>query len=158
MDKINLYFAGPLFSIGERESNKRIIKGLRERISNITIMIPQVQAKRINTTQRDFIGKTFEYCIRSIDRSDVLLCILDGPDVDSGTCIEMGYAYARNKPILGVRTDPRGSEQKGVNLMVANICRELIWLPDTRLSYKNLLDQIIANLKHIFKDKLLNSV
>lgn len=31
--------------------------------------------------------------------------VLDGVDVDSGTAWEIGYAYARGKPIIGLRTD-----------------------------------------------------
>lgn len=42
-----------------------------------------------------------------IDESDAVLAILDGPDVDSGTAAEVGYAAARGKPIVGVRDDLR---------------------------------------------------
>lgn len=42
-----------------------------------------------------------------IDESDAVLAILDGPDVDSGTAAEIGYAAARGKPIAGVRDDLR---------------------------------------------------
>jgi nucleoside 2-deoxyribosyltransferase len=50
-----------------------------------------------------------------IDESDAVLAILDGPDVDSGTAAEVGYAAARGKPIAGVRDDLR---QAGDNLGV----------------------------------------
>lgn len=42
-----------------------------------------------------------------IDRSDAVLAVLDGPDVDSGTAAEIGYAAARDIPIIGLRTDLR---------------------------------------------------
>lgn len=42
-----------------------------------------------------------------IDRSDAVLAILDGVDVDSGTAAEIGYAFARGKRVYGLRTDFR---------------------------------------------------
>ena len=43
----------------------------------------------------------------AIDASDGLFAILDGVDVDSGTAAEVGYAFARDKYICGLRTDFR---------------------------------------------------
>lgn len=43
----------------------------------------------------------------SIDRCDGVFAILDGVDVDSGTAAEIGYAYARGKFVMGLRTDFR---------------------------------------------------
>ena len=34
---------------------------------------------------------------------------MDGPDPDSGTCWECGYAYATKKPVVLFRSDFRGS-------------------------------------------------
>ena len=55
-----------------------------------------------------------------------MIAVLDGPDADSGTSLEIGYAYATGKPIIGIRTDFRGSEDRGLNLMLSNACDELI--------------------------------
>jgi len=47
--------------------------------------------------------------------------VLDGPDVDSGTAAEIGYAFARGKLIVGYRGDSRVSaDNEGgvVNLQV----------------------------------------
>ncbi len=57
-----------------------------------------------------------------IDRCDGVLAVLDGPDVDSGTAAEIGYAGARGKPVVGLRTDLRpGGDNPAtpVNLQVA---------------------------------------
>jgi nucleoside 2-deoxyribosyltransferase len=40
--------------------------------------------------------------------------------------VEIGYAYALKKPIVGVRTDFRASEDRGVNLMVSHACSRLV--------------------------------
>jgi nucleoside 2-deoxyribosyltransferase len=57
----------------------------------------------------------------AIDRADAMLAVLDGTDVDSGTAAEIGYAFARGKPILGYRGDFRlAADNEGslVNLQV----------------------------------------
>lgn len=56
--------------------------------------------------------------------ADVMLAILDGADVDSGVAAEVGYASARGKPIVGLRTDARGSADSGgypVNLQILHL-------------------------------------
>lgn len=44
-----------------------------------------------------------------IEKSDGMLAVLDGTDVDSGTAAEIGYAAAINKKICGYRNDFRSS-------------------------------------------------
>ena len=44
-----------------------------------------------------------------VDKADAVLAILDGTDVDSGVACEIGYAMAKGKPIVGLRTDRRRS-------------------------------------------------
>ena len=44
-----------------------------------------------------------------------VVAVLNGPDVDSGTAWEIGYAYACKKPLLGIREDIRIGD---LNLMI----------------------------------------
>ena len=141
-----IYFAGPLFSQAHRIFNKKIVSSLYKRLPDIRIILPQEYAKTLSHDE-NFNKKIFEHCISSIDNADVLLCILDGSDADSGTCIEMGYAYALKKTIIGVRTDLRNSEDRGVNLMVSGVCgKNYIWLPDNKLQDRTLVNKIISVL------------
>jgi nucleoside 2-deoxyribosyltransferase len=62
-----------------------------------------------------------------IDRADMVLAVLDGVDVDSGTAAEIGYAFAKGKPILGYRGDFRlSADNEGamVNLQVEYFIRQ----------------------------------
>ncbi len=59
------------------------------------------------------IGATNENGIRD---SDILLAVLDGTDVDSGTAAEMGFAVGIAKPVFGLRTDWRDSGEFGLAL------------------------------------------
>jgi nucleoside 2-deoxyribosyltransferase len=63
----------------------------------------------------------------AIDRCDIVFAVLDGVDVDSGTAAEIGYAFAKGKPILGYRSDFRLSadnEGSTVNLQVEYFIRQ----------------------------------
>jgi nucleoside 2-deoxyribosyltransferase len=63
----------------------------------------------------------------AIDRAHGVVAVLDGPDVDSGTAAEIGYAFARGKLIVGYRGDDRLSadnEASIVNLQVEYFIRE----------------------------------
>ncbi len=61
---------------------------------------------------------------------DVVVALLDGAQVDDGTAWEIGYAYARGIPVIGLRTDFRlcaDSDGGLVNAMiqgsVVSMCR-----------------------------------
>jgi nucleoside 2-deoxyribosyltransferase len=56
-----------------------------------------------------------------IDRADLIVAVLDGPDVDSGTASEIGFGAALKKPVIGYRGDFRlSADNEGslVNLQV----------------------------------------
>jgi nucleoside 2-deoxyribosyltransferase len=70
------------------------------------------------------IGRTNQ---AAIDAAHGVIAVLDGPDVDSGTAAEIGYAFARGKLIVGYRGDSRVSaDNEGglVNLQVEFFIRE----------------------------------
>ena len=56
---------------------------------------------------------------------------MDGPDPDSGTCWEVGYAYGVRKPIVLVRTDFRDMAGKAgkYNPMMAQSATVRLDLP-----------------------------
>ena len=61
-----------------------------------------------------------------IDRAAGVLAVLDGTDVDSGTAAEVGYASARGRLVVGLRTDVRSAgdnEGSLVNLQVEHFIR-----------------------------------
>lgn len=58
---------------------------------------------------------------QAIKESDIIIAVLDGTDVDSGTATEIGYGSALGKPTIGYRGDFRlSSDNDGcmVNLQV----------------------------------------
>ena len=63
---------------------------------------------------------------RALDAAELVVAVLDGSDVDSGTAAEIGYAFARGLRIVGYRGDFRLSadnEGAAVNLQVEHFIR-----------------------------------
>jgi nucleoside 2-deoxyribosyltransferase len=96
---VRLYFAGPLFTTPERIWNAEVAAGLRA--AGHDVFLPQEKEPG-----KDAAG-IFAADVAGIERADALVAIMDGPDPDSGTCWEVGYAYGVGKPIVLVRTDIR---------------------------------------------------
>ena len=151
---LTIYFAGPLFTMAERDFNchlkSELDNGLSRQSITPTILLPQEHAKKI-AQKRDFTARMYKYCLKTIDKADVILAVLDGPDADSGTCVELGYAYAKKKYIIGIRTDFRPSEFNGVNLMVAKSCNAVITMTAQQKAVEHLADKIV---QLILKEKL----
>ena len=141
-----IYFAGPLFSLAERDFNQRLAESITNCLSDSTIILPQKKAKEI-TGNNGTIQDLFELSVRSIEKADVVIAILDGADVDSGTSFEVGFAYAKGKPIIGIRTDFRESEDQGVNLMISRSITRLIRFN----SSETVIDGMIATICNTVK-------
>lgn len=91
---MKLYFAGPLFTTPERAWNAEVVAALRA--AGHEILLPQEKEPG-----KDAAG-IFATDVGGIDWADGLVAIMDGPDPDSGTCWEVGYAYGSKKPIVQV--------------------------------------------------------
>ena len=67
--------------------------------------------------------------VDGIDWADVVVANMDGPDPDSGTCWECGYAY-RKKPVVVFRTDFRlEGGLAPYNLMLTELATKVIKVP-----------------------------
>ena len=64
--------------------------------------------------------------IAAIRACDILVALLDGQELDSGTAAEVGYAAGLGKRCYGLRTDLRENGESGiaVNLQVAAFITE----------------------------------
>ncbi|MBP2030922.1 nucleoside 2-deoxyribosyltransferase [Methanohalophilus levihalophilus] len=117
--KGTIYLAGPLFSEAEREFNRKLAGMLRN--AGYEVFLPQEDSADNSKSREKLDNATlFKKNVEGIDKSDLVVAILDGgSDVDSGTAWEIGYAWARGIPIVGLRTDFRTLGIEGiVNLMI----------------------------------------
>jgi nucleoside 2-deoxyribosyltransferase len=90
-----VYYAGPLFTDAERSWNAANASALRSFSPSLEVLLPQEFCAPFDTPpggKPNFAG-IFQACLEHLQRSQVVLAILDGADADSGTCWELGYAY-----------------------------------------------------------------
>jgi nucleoside 2-deoxyribosyltransferase len=111
-----VYLAAPLFSEAECDFNRK----LRDLIisEGFQVFLPQEDSNNIHIEKKrqEII---FNKNLAALDSSDIIVAVLDGADVDSGTAWEIGYAYSKGKPVLGLKTDFRTLGIEGtVNLMI----------------------------------------
>jgi nucleoside 2-deoxyribosyltransferase len=137
--KPRIYLANPLgFSeVGRKFIRDSIFPALKKhgRVINPFELIDAARVKAIEAmpvgAKRVSAWRTLNVEIGKlnqdhIDRSDIVFAVLDGVDVDSGTASEIGYAYAREKLIIGYRGDFRlSADNEGgiVNLQVEHFIR-----------------------------------
>ena len=120
---MKIYMAGPLFSTAELAFNRQLAALLRGR--GHEVFLPQEHEQR-----KDLPKAIFESDIKGLDWADIVVACLDGPDPDSGTCWELGYAYARGKLSIVYRTDFRLFEGTDpINLMMSESADHVIILP-----------------------------
>ncbi len=135
---MRIYLAAPLFSQHERRWNRELAGLLRERLAvipgeddipdehELEIVLPQDFRDRGKYNDRKRLQVLFEKCISALRSADIVVACLDGPDVDSGVAFEMGYAHALGIPVVGLRTDFRQLQERGVNLMCSRPCAEYV--------------------------------
>jgi nucleoside 2-deoxyribosyltransferase len=121
-----IYYAAPLFTEAERAWNAGNAERLRRRFPQAELLMPQEFCAPFDhhPERPDFAG-IYRACLEQLQRADAVLCVLDGPDADSGTCFEIGYAVARAIPVIALRTDWRPAEDGGGNCMLTRSCRAL---------------------------------
>jgi len=100
---MKIYLAGPLFSTAEREFNARLAALLRDKGHDV--WLPQESEQRSMTARQ-----IFDKDVEGVDWAEVVVANMDGPDPDSGTCWECGYAY-KKKPVVVFRTDFRAADE-----------------------------------------------
>jgi nucleoside 2-deoxyribosyltransferase len=110
---VKLYIAGPLFTSAERTFNADLASKLA--VLGYEVWLPQDNEPREKTA-----AAIFAKDVEGIDWADAVVANMDGPDPDSGTAWECGYAYAKRKPVILFRTDFRGANDGDafVNLML----------------------------------------
>lgn len=135
---MRVYLAGPLFTEGERAwlaATKEKLEALgRELRKSVSVIWPY---ELITQAEIDALGpqakaEIFRRCRESLHDADLVVALLDGPQVDDGTAWEIGYFHARRHGdaiIIGVRTDfRRAGEAEGsvVNAMVEGSCTLIV--------------------------------
>ena len=127
---MKVYIAGPLFTEGERWFLEKIDEICAQR--NLKTFLPHRDGDESKSCP-----EIFEQDLKELKSADMVIAVLDGPDVDSGTAFEIGVASALGKYIIGIKTDFRAMAYLGranpleseMNLMlrcsINKLCRNL---------------------------------
>jgi len=135
MNYKKIYLAGPLFSEAEKNFNEKLTERIES--AGYDVFLPQRDsADTKNMRKEQDAAELFRKNSEAVDRADLIIAILDGgSDVDSGTAWEIGYAYAKNIPVMGLRTDFRTLGIEGtVNLMIEKTLIKLVYSTDKLLT------------------------
>lgn len=148
---MKMYLAGPLFSEAERDwmrdLNKEIESLAASQGHHVTVIWPYdlITQCEIESLGDKAKHEIFSRCKSHLDDADMLIAVLDGPQVDDGTAWEIGYFFARKSPeqkIIGIRTDFRraGESQGGVvNAMIEISCD---WVVRSRVELMEAIFQL----------------
>ncbi len=113
-----IYVAGPLFNTHERMYLEQITAALEA--EGFETFLPHRDAgilgdlSDIRERERLFRGD-----MQALETCDLIVALLTGADQDSGTCGELGYAYAKGKPCFGISDDVRR-----MNNLIWGLCDE----------------------------------
>lgn len=112
--KKKVYLASPFFKDEELLDMIKVLGGLRNK--GLEVFAPfENQNKELNFGSEEWREATFKSDVEAIEESDVVVAIVGGNYMDSGTAWEIGYAYAKEKPVIIV--NPHGET---VNLMISD--------------------------------------
>ncbi|WP_043637315.1 nucleoside 2-deoxyribosyltransferase [Desulfovibrio sp. TomC] len=125
---MKIYQAGPLFTEADRDWHKKFTSALNK--EGHTAIWPgdlfdEEHLLSLGSKAKEHI---FEKCRNTIDECDIVVALLDGTQVDDGTSWEIGYAFAKNIPIFGIRTDFRNggdTSHSMVNCMIECSCKAI---------------------------------
>jgi nucleoside 2-deoxyribosyltransferase len=101
-----VYVAGPLFNTHERMYLEQIAAALEQ--AGYETFLPH-RDKGILGDLSDYREREclFDGDMQALDACDIVAALLTGADHDSGTCGELGYAYAKGKRCFGITDDVR---------------------------------------------------
>ena len=151
---LKIYLAGPLFSLNERSSNRRLAQAIERYMPQSKVILPQDIKYHGKFNDKRFFRNVYQGCLAGVNQSDVCVAILDGASADDGTAFEVGYAVAKGIPVIGVRTDYRESQECGCNLMLSQGCSALVHRPAFDENFDGLAKDIARKLCRVLQRQL----
>lgn len=104
---MKIYFANALFSQAELNYNAQLAAKIRQLDQTIDLYLPQ-ENDSINNKQAYADSKMIAQAdTEKLLASDLMVAVLDGLSIDNGVASEIGVAYAKEIPIIGLYTDTR---------------------------------------------------
>lgn len=117
------YLANGLFGLGDRLVNELVAQEIRTSLPGVDLYVPQE-----NAAINDKMAFADSLLIANADidalkKSDFLVAVIDGVEIDSGVAAEIGAFSMLNRPIYALYTDTRqqGRENtKKIDALIAD--------------------------------------
>ena len=104
---MNIYFATPLFAKSDLLYNAMLVKKIRAVSEDLIVYLPQ-ENEAINDKTDYADSKMIALAdTEKVLESDLMIALLDGLTIDAGVASEIGVAYAKGIPVIGLYTDSR---------------------------------------------------
>lgn len=107
-----IYIAGPLFNVHEKKYLEEIAEVLEG--NGYDCFLPhrdqtgidpeELKNNDMSQSTKDII---FQTDVQALNESDLVVALVTGQDIDSGTASEIGYMYAKNKPVIALTAEER---------------------------------------------------
>lgn len=119
---MKVYIAAPLFSPSERAFNDSLAEAL-ERTAGVYLpqrdgILVEQHLKRDPRAALEICKRVFVEDLDAIRQANVIVAVLEGRALDEGVCIEVGFAKALGKTIVGYKSDIRICLPWGSNPLV----------------------------------------
>ena len=107
-----IYIAGPLFNKHEQMYLEDIAKELEGNGYDCFLThrdqtgIDESELKGTDMSQ-ETKDKIFKNDLDALDAADLTVALLTGQDIDSGTSAEIGYTFAKEKPVIAINANER---------------------------------------------------
>ena len=107
-----IYIAGPLFNKHEQMYLEDISKELEG--NGYDCFLPHRDQTGIDESElkgtdmsQETKDKIFKNDLDALDAADLTVALLTGQDIDSGTSAEIGYTFAKEKPVIAINANER---------------------------------------------------
>lgn len=119
-----IYISGPLFTEGERYLLETIEKICHK--AGFDTYLPH-RDTGLFERQKESSKTVFLKDIEIIGTAAMLISVLNGNDIDSGTSWEIGYCFAMGTPVIGYMNDSRLFDPENqINPMIFHALEKLV--------------------------------
>jgi len=118
---MKIYQAGPLFSEAECLWHRSLKAELEEAGFDVVWPGDLISPSDVEQWGEDAPRRIMETDRDALLSCDAVLALLDGVQVDDGTAWEIGFAVARDIPVVGIRTDFRQAGDTSFSMVNAMI-------------------------------------
>ncbi|MDA9291790.1 nucleoside 2-deoxyribosyltransferase [Planktomarina temperata] len=126
----NIYIAGPLFNAHERSYLELIAAELEGLGYNC--FLPHRDQSGIDDSELEGTNlsqgtkdKIFNADLTALKAADLTVALITGQDIDSGTAAEIGFTYAKDRPIIAITAYERRFRNLFVDGMISKTVNDV---------------------------------